>query len=204
MLINKKIKLSNKYLYEGRSRILFLNTRCLRELYNVDLKRNTKNSFWEDHVSCFWTPLVWGKCPFGAMLTSTTLLTYTCKQTRIKLISNPLLREVKWNNQLSDDSLKLSAVVNIWMVHHKVFEEWIKFWESNQFQTFAKKEAKRSCSQKESKEKLSLIRLHLTLTAGAAAKYKSLLPRCIKTWRRRTTSKPIHYWRKINSSAPIH
>ena len=113
-------------MYEGRSRILFLNTRCLRELYNVDLKRNTKNSFWEDHVSCFWTPLVWGKCPFGAMLTSTTLLTYTCKQTRIKLISNPLLREVKWNNQLSDDSSKLSAVVNIWMVHHMIFEEWIK------------------------------------------------------------------------------
>ena len=168
-------------MYEGRSRILFLNTRCLRELYNVDLKRNTKNSFWEDHVSCFWTPLVWGKCPFGAMLTSTTLLTYTCKQTRIKLISNPLLREVKWNNQLSDDSSKLSAVVNIWMVHHKIFEEWIKKnWESNQFQIFAKK---RSCSQK--KVQRFELRLHLTLTAGAATKYKSLL----KTLR---TSKPIH------------
>ena len=39
----------------------------------------------------------------------------------------------------------------------------------------------RGPARKESKEKLSLIRLHLTLTAGAAAKYKSLLHRCIKT-----------------------
>ena len=76
-------------------------------------------------VSCFKTLLVWGKCPFGAMLTSSTLLTYSCKQTRIKHTS-------KWN---------VCNQTKICLSGKKLnFEEQKKFWRRNkgQFQSFGR------------------------------------------------------------------
>ena len=120
-------------------------------------------------VSCFKTLLVWGKCPFGAMLTSSTLLTYSCKQTRIKHTS-------KWN---------VCNQTKICLSGKKLnFEEQKKFWRRNkgQFQSFGRGQRSpvlpnpsiAQVVETKSWESFQL-RLYLMLTASAAAA-KSLSP----------------------------